>query len=536
MRKPLLYLLLILTTYTFSQAPKLVVGIVVDQMRYDYLYRFSEKYTEGGFKRIMKEGFNCRNTQYNYIPTFTGPGHSSIYTGTTPAIHGIAANEWYDKKLKREVYCAYDKNSMPVGTTDKVGHASPVNLESTTIGDEIKIASLNKAKVIGVSLKDRSSILPAGHAADGAYWFDGSTGNFITSGFYRTELPKWLIDFNAKGLAKKYLAQGWNTVLPLDKYTESLPDDNAYERSPNKKDKPVFPYDYKEFIDKNNLEIIKATPQGNTITKELAKAAIEGEGLGVDNICDMLCISFSSTDYVGHAFGPRSVELEDVYIRLDKDLEEFFAYLDSKIGNGNYTLFITADHGASDVPAYLQSEKINAGSLDPRSIGKKLKTALMKEYGDSLAMVYVNQQVYLNDSVIAVKKLDKFAVEKSCMNFFLAMPEVSDVICREQILFQPMPDILFKALIQRGFNAKRSGDVLVQYKPGFLEGEKTGTTHGSAFSYDTHVPLLFYGNGIKQGQSLRTIYITDIASTICQLLNIPYTNGNIGNPVYEALK
>ncbi|MGZ3905005.1 MAG: alkaline phosphatase family protein, partial [Bacteroidia bacterium] len=347
MRKSFLYLLLILTTYTFSQGPKLIVGIVVDQMRYDYLYRFSEKYTEGGFKRIMKEGFNCRNTQYNYIPTFTGPGHSSIYTGTTPAIHGIAANEWYDKKTKKEVYCAYDKNSMPVGTTDKVGHASPINLESTTIGDEIKIASLNKAKVIGVSLKDRSSILPAGHAADGAYWFDGSTGNFITSGFYRSELPKWLIDFNAKGLAKKYLAEGWNTLLPLDKYTESLPDDNPYEKSPNKKDKPVFPYEYKEFIEKNNLEIIKATPQGNTITKELAKAAIEGEGLGADNICDMLCVSFSSTDYVGHAFGPRSVELEDVYIRLDKDLEEFFAYLDTKIGKGNYTLFITADHGAS---------------------------------------------------------------------------------------------------------------------------------------------------------------------------------------------
>ncbi|MGZ3864691.1 MAG: alkaline phosphatase PafA [Bacteroidia bacterium] len=529
-------LMLILPSYTFSQAPKLVVGIVIDQMRYDYLYRFSDKYTEGGFKRILKEGFNCRNTQYNYIPTFTGPGHSSIYTGTTPAIHGIAANEWYDKKLKKEVYCAYDKNTKPVGTTDKSGLMSPVNLEATTIGDEIKIASLNKAKVVGVSLKDRSSILPAGHAADGAYWFDGTTGNFITSAFYRNELPEWLVDFNAKGLAKKYLEQGWNTLLPLDKYTESLPDDNAYERSPNKKEKPVFPYEYKMFLEKNNFEIIKATPQGNTITKDLAKAAIEGEGMGADNICDMLCVSFSSTDYVGHAFGPRSVELEDVYIRLDKDLEEFFSYLDNKIGKENYTLFITADHGASDVPAFLQSEKINAGSLDPKAIGKKLKTALWKEYGDSLAMVYVNQQVYLNDSVIAAKKLDKFSVEKFCMNFFLAMPEVNDVICREQILFQPLPDILFKALLQRGFNAQRSGDVLVQYKPGFLEGEKTGTTHGSAFSYDTHVPLLFYGNGIKTGHSLRPVYITDIASTICQLLNIPYTNGNIGNPVYEAIK
>jgi predicted AlkP superfamily pyrophosphatase or phosphodiesterase len=289
-------------------------------------------------------------------------------------------------------------------------------------------------------------------------------------------------------------------------------------------------------LEKNNFEIIRATPFGNSITKDLAMATIEGENLGSDTICDMLCVSFSSTDYVGHAFGPKSVELEDVYIRLDKDLEEFFTYLDTKIGKGNYTLFLTADHGASEVPAYLQFLKINAGYVDGKAIKKKLKTELFKKFGDSLVMEYVNQQVYLNDSKIALKKLDKFSVEKFCMRFFMELNEVSDVLCREQLLMQSQPDILFRALVQRGFYKQRSGDVLVSYKPGFVDFEKTGTTHGSSFSYDTHVPLLFYGCGINTGSTLRPVYITDIASTICQLLHISYTNGNIGNPIYEVIK
>lgn len=519
-----------------AQQPKLVVGIVVDQMRYDYLFRFSEKYGKGGFKRLLNEGFLCKNAQYNYVPTYTGPGHASIYTGTSPAIHGIAANEWFDKKTKKEIYCTQDKNVTPVGSKSDAGLMSPRNLDATTIGDEIKVASNNKAKVIGVSLKDRSSILPAGHAADGAYWFDGSTGNFITSSFYRNDLPKWLIDFNAKNLSKQYLEKGWSTLLPIVDYTESLADENTFEKAPNKKDKPVFPYEYTKQLEKNNFDIIRATPFGNSVTKELAIAAIEGEGLGADATCDMLCVSFSSTDYVGHSFGPKSVELEDTYIRLDKDLEEFFTYLDTKIGKGNYTLFLTADHGASENSAYLQTEKINAGYVNGKHIEKKLKHELFKEYADSLVVKYINQQVYLNDSVILTKKLDKFSVEKTCVRILLSIDEVSDALCGEQLILQTENDMLFKSLVQRGFNNKRSGDVMVMYKPGYMDYDKTGTTHGTSFSYDTHVPLLFYGNGINKGSSLRPIYITDIASTICQLLNLPYTNGNIGNPIFEAIK
>jgi len=536
MRKQFLYLLLILSPYTYSQQPKLVVGIVVDQMRYDYLFRFSEKYGKGGFKRLLNGGFECRNAQFNYVPTFTAPGHASIYTGTTPAVHGIAANDWYDKKSKRMVYCVYDKNVKPVGTTAENGRMSPANLDATTVGDEMEIASNKKARVIGVALKDRSSILPAGHAADAAYWFDAGTGNFITSSFYRNELPKWLNDFNARKLTQNYLKKGWNTLLPLDQYTESLPDDNEYEKAPNGKAKPVFPYEFSEQLAKNNLGIIRYTPQGNTLTKDMAMAAIEGESLGADSICDMLCISFSATDLVGHAFGPKSVEVEDTYIRLDKDLEELFLYLDTQVGKGSYTLFLTADHGAAENPSYLQDLKINAGYADPRGIEKKIKTSFYKEYGDSLVLAFTNQQFYLNDSMIAQKKLDKMSLEKFAAAILGQVNEVSDVLLGEQMDLQSQPDALFRGLVQRGYHNKRSGDILVCYKPGYIEHEKTGTTHGTAFTYDTHIPLLFYGKGITIGSTLRTIYITDIASTLCQLLNIPYTNGNIGSPVSEAIK
>jgi predicted AlkP superfamily pyrophosphatase or phosphodiesterase len=535
-RKLLTLLVILLASKGFTQQPRLVVGIVVDQMRYEYLFRYAAKYGNGGFKRLMSGGFECRNAQYNYVPTYTGPGHASIYTGTTPAIHGIAANDWFDKKSRKPVYCTADKTVKPVGTTNESGMMSPVNLESTTMGDELEMATNRKARVIAVSLKDRSSILPAGHAADAAYWFDLASGNFVTSSFYRNDLPSWLVDFNAKKLAAHYLKFGWSPVLPLEKYTESIADENPFEKAPNNKAKPTFPYDYKEELAKGTFEIMKYTPYGNDITKDLAIAAIEGEGLGLDSVCDLLCVSFSSTDYIGHAYGPRAIEVEDAYIRLDKNLEDLFNHLDNKVGKGNYTLFLTADHGAAENPSFLQSMKIPAGYVDHHLVKRKLKEACFREYKDSLVLEYANQQVYLNDTAILKKSLDKIYVEKFCARLLMAMPEVSDVLLGEQLAQVSQNDLLFRGMVQRGYYPRRSGDICVAYKPGYMEHEKTGTTHGSGFSYDTRVPLLLYGRGISAGSTLRTVYVTDIASTFCQLLNIPYPNGNIGSPIFEAIK
>ncbi|HEY1038018.1 MAG TPA: alkaline phosphatase PafA [Bacteroidia bacterium] len=542
-----IFLLAFLPLFAFSQKPqgaktaavskpKLVVGIVVDQMRYDYIFRYWNKFGDGGFKRLVNAGFFCKNTNYNYVPTYTGPGHTSIYTGTFPAVHGIIANEWYDVKTGKEVYCTDDNSVTPVGSTDKSGLMSPKNMLVTTIGDELRLSNLQQSKVIGISLKDRASILPAGHSANAAYWFDGTTGNFISSSHYMKELPQWLNDFNAKALAVNYLSKGWNTLLPINEYTESTADNMPYEATPNKKAQPVFPYEYTSYISKKDLSIIKATPHGNTITKDLAIATLKGEKLGKGNFTDMLCVSFSSTDYVGHSYGSKSVEIEDVYLRLDLDLKELFVSLDAEVGKGNYVLFLTADHGAAEVPAYLQQQKIPAGLVEESKVEKELKGYLFQQYGDSLVINVSNQQVFLNRKLIQDKKLELDAVQKKAADFLLSIDGIAETYTGDDMKRFAYTGNSFKSLLQNGYNFKRSGDVLFRFNVAYFEAYmKKGTTHGAEFSYDTHVPLLFYGWGIKQGSTVESISITDVAPTICSLLNIPFPNGCTGKPIKAVL-
>ncbi|WP_042249682.1 alkaline phosphatase family protein, partial [Jejuia pallidilutea] len=363
------YLIALLLTVVFTlpisaqeDNPKLVVGIVVDQMRYDYLTRFDKKFGENGFKRMMREGFNCKNNHFNYVPTYTGPGHASIYTGTTPKYHGIIGNNWYDKDIKKMVYCAGDTTVNSVGTAAASGLMSPHRMLTTTFADENRLFTQMRGKTIGVSIKDRGAILPAGHSANAAYWFQGGQeGNWISSTFYMDALPKWVNNFNNSKKAESYI-KDWNTFYDIETYTESGADLNNFEGKFKGKETATFPYNLKALSKKNGgFNILKTTPYGNSLTADFALAAIDGEGLGQDNITDVLTVSFSSTDYVGHKFGVNSKEIEDTYIRLDKDLERFFAALDEKVGKGEYVVFLTADHGAIDVPAYLQSAKIPAG-------------------------------------------------------------------------------------------------------------------------------------------------------------------------------
>lgn len=518
------------------KTPKLVVGIVVDQMRYDYIYRYWNKYGDDGFKRLVGNGYFCKNTNYNYVPTYTAPGHTSIYTGTTPATHGIISNEWYVRDGNRVVYCAEDPSVKTVGSSSAAGLMSPKNMLTTTMGDELRIASLKKSKVIGVALKDRSAIMPAGHSANGAYWFDGSSGNFITSTHYMNELPKWVNDFNAQQLAKNYLAKGWNTLLSADQYTESLPDDNQYESAPNKKEKPVFPYQYNDFIEKNSFDIIRATPWGNTITKDMAIAALKGEQLGKDENTDMLCISFSSTDYVGHYYGPKSMEVEDVYLKLDKELSELLKTLDAEVGSSNYVLFLTADHGACDVPAFLNDMKIPGGYVGVDYIEKQLKAHLQNLYGDSLVLKLNDQHFYLNDAAIYARKLNKAEIENTCVDFVRKFDGIAEAYSGETLRNNDFKEGSFKHLLQKGYNHKRSGDVVISFQPAWVNFGHTGTTHGAEFTYDTHVPLIFYGDGIAKGSTVRNVNIVDIAPTVCMLLNIPFPNGCSGKPIEELFQ
>ncbi len=536
--------LLIISNVVFSQTkpvavttlkqPKLLVGIVVDQMRHDYIYRYWNKYGNGGFKKLIIDGYFYKNAQYNYVPTYTGPGHASIYTGATPATHGIIANDWYDKETNTTVYCTDDNTVKTVGSESKAGLMSPKKLLVTTIGDELKLATNQQSKVFAISLKDRSSILPAGHSANGAFWFDGTVGKFISSTHYMNQLPTWLTDFNNQKLATQYLSKGWNTLYPLNTYEESLTDNNNYEKAPNKKKEAIFPYDYQVQLNNNDFEIIKATPYGNSITKDLAIACLKAEQLGKNKHTDMLCVSFSSTDYVGHSYGPRSVEVEDVYLRLDKDLEELLTYLNTNVGKDNYVLFLTADHGACDVPAHLKDLKIPGGYINETELETTIKTFCLNTYGDSLVYSLNNQQIFLNETKMAAMKLNKFAVEHTLANWLLSIKGVAEAYPSEVLKYENYTDNSFKYLIQKGYNHVRSGNVAFSYNPAWMEYQAKGTTHGASYSYDTHVPVIFYGKDIPKGNSVKKVNVVDIAPTLSLLLNMSYPNGTSGKPLEEV--
>lgn len=526
-----------MSVYSQKKQTKLVVGIVVDQMRNDYIYRYWNRYGEGGFKRLVNEGFYCKNAHYNYVPTYTGPGHSSIYTGTTPRTHGIIANEWYSREQGKEIYCVADSKAKTVGSTSEAGKMSPHNQLSTTIGDELLLFSSGKSKLIGVALKDRSSILPVGHAkGSAAYWFDDATGNFISSDWYMSALPEWAWKYNEKKSAKTFLEKGWNTLYPVETYSAGIADNNSYELSPNKKENPVFPYEYKSFIEKGSYGILKATPWGNTITKEFAIEVLKAEKLGQDEHADMLCISFSTPDYVGHSFGIRSVEIEDIYLRLDKELEELLNALDKEVGKDNYSLFLTADHGAADVAAYLMAQKIPAGYIKEEKLIKDIKTFCKTEFGDSLVLSVSNQQVFLNESRVVALKLNQQDVENKLAAALVKMQGIGEAYSSYSLKYEAKGNGAYMALIANGFNFKRSGNVAFTYLPGWLDIQQTGTTHGAAYSYDTNVPLIFFGAGINKGESLKRQYVTEIAPTISVLLNNPFPNGCVSDPIESVLR
>lgn len=521
-----------------SKTPKLVVGIVVDQMRYDYLSKYYDKFSDNGFKKLMNQGFNCKNTNYNYSPTYTGPGHTSVYTGTTPAYHGIIGNDWYVRETGKATYVTDDATEKTVGSSaGGAGKMSPRNLLASTIGDELKLYSNLKSKVIAVSLKDRASILPGGHLSDGSYWFDSGSGNFITSTFYKKELPTWVTKFNEKKLANTYLSKPWNTLLPIDQYTESAADDNPYEGLYGKENKPVFPHDLPSMFGPKDFGIIRSTPFGNSITKDIAIAALQGENLGKGAYTDLLAISFSATDYVGHKMGPQSVEVEDTYLRLDLDIAELLTFLEKNYGKENLLVFLTADHAAAYVPAELTDNKMNAGYFNGLAFSDSVKGYLNKSYGDtSLVSFMVNNQIYLNRKRIQQKNLDLKSITSDLSNYILHFDGVSNVYTAEQLNGEVLKNKSAE-LIQNGFYRKRSGDLAILLEPAWLEEmSTTGTTHGSTYTYDTHVPLLWYGAQIKPGYTSAAIDITDIAPTVAALLNIMAPNASIGKPILSITK
>jgi predicted AlkP superfamily pyrophosphatase or phosphodiesterase len=518
--------------------PKLVVGIVVDQMCYEYLYRFQSKFSDSGFLKLMSKGTNCRNAQYNYVPTYTGPGHASIYTGTTPSNHGIVANQWFVKKDGKSINCVGDSEAITIGSTSNKGNCSPNNLLSYTITDQLKL-TYKDAKVISVSIKDRGAILPGGHLSDGSYWFDKTTGDFITSDFYKKSLPTWVNAFNASDYPEKVMKSKWETLYEIGEYKESSQDDSPYEFVFPGKKKAVFPYDLSLVPSNKQFDFFTYTPFANTFLTDFAFQSIKNEQLGIDNVTDFLCISYSSTDILGHAFGPYSVELEDMYLRLDKEIARLISTLEAQFGKDNFVLFLTADHAVVPVPQYLVDKKLPGGYLDLSAHTSILNDRLKVEFGADLIQSYMNNNLYLDDKTIALLSIDKSKVIDLIKDEVATWEGVKAIFTAEELQSSDRKTE-WAHMVQQGYVSDRSGDLIFILHPGYLTSDEdvqgVGTSHGSSFNYDTHVPLLWYGKGVKQQEVFRRVNITDITATLTYFLNVQRPNATTGEPILEMFE
>jgi len=547
MKKIVVFLLLILLNISFlyaqkwkkkgipSEKPVLIIGIVVEQMRYDYLYKYWNKLEDNGFKRLLVEGTECTNAHFNYQFTQSGVGQASIVTGTTPSVHGIISQNWYLRLKEKDIYCTQDEDVKPIGTRSEIGKMSPSRLLVSTLGDEIKLATVNKSKVVGISMRDCSAVLSAGHKGDAAYWFDPEQGTWITSSYYMGTLPEWVVNFNEKKFQDLYLDREWSTLLPLNEYTESTADDAKYEIGFSRT-QSTFPYDLKKLGKRNDYEILMQTPYGNSLTKDFAIAAIVNEGLGYDENTDFLSISFAATDYIGNLFGPASVEIEDAFLRLDKDIAHFLQFIDEHLLRENVLIYLTSDHGVGHFPEYLENERIPSGWFDAFSSISLLKSYLKALYGHGDWVTgYMNQQIYLNRNLIEDSKLSLEEIQNKTAQFMVQFSGVMNAVTATTLQTVSFSEGSFKNM-QNSYNQKYSADVLLNLSPSWMEKNKEGRlTHNSAYTYDTHVPLIWYGWKVGRKTISEPVSMEDIAPTISAMLKISRPNGASGKPIIKLI-
>lgn len=464
--------------------PKLVVGMVVDQMRWDYLYYYYNEYGDGGLRRLLREGYSCENCHINYAPSVTAIGHTSVFTGSVPSIHGIAGNYFY-MDGKGTGNC-YDATVKTVGANTTGGQRSPHLMRSTTIGDELRQSTDYQSRVVGVAIKDRAAILPAGHTANAAYWWDDKAGHFVTSTYYMDELPKWVADFNKKNHTKP----GTNLIT---------------------------------------------SNEGVTMTFKMAEAALKSERLGQGSATDMLTVSISSTDAIGHTFSTRGKENHDVYMQLDKELTHFLTTLDETVGKGNYLLFLTADHGAAHNYNQLREHKYPAGAWDYEATTKALNEYLKGKYNltEDPVLPEDNYQFTFKTDVVANAGLRLGDVVDEAVEWLKGDNAFLYVVNNEKISCSSVPAPIKERLIN-GYCRGRSGHITVVTRPQFFGGKDDpaykGTQHGQPFPYDTHLPCLYYGWNVPHGETTAETHITDIAATVCAMLHIQMPNGCIGTP------
>ena len=513
--------------------PKLIIAVVVDQMRYDFLENLNHNFSETGFKKLIKDGYNFKNNHFNYVPTVTGPGHASIATGSTPSVNGIVGNDWFNRSEKREVYCTTDSSYYNLGGNAYYGNKSPKNMKVKSFADLIKTNNNNNSKTISISLKDRGAIFMGGPSADAAYWFYGyDKGEMISSSYYFDKLPNWVSDFNKK-IKDEYL-KDWNLLLDPADYIGFESDNNNYEKYFKGKPNTSFPYKTSELTGQNNgYNMIKETPYGNSLLTDLAIEAILNENLGVDEYTDVITIGYSSTDYIGHNFGILSLETQDTYYRLDLEIKKLLIFLEDKIGIDNYTLFLTADHGALEVPAKLRDEGVDADALSKSSFKRDVIQKLNQSFkNENLVLSAMNNQIYLNIDEITSQGLNLIDVQNKTISILKEFDFVKEAYTSDFFLSENKFSG-YEELIRNGFDIERSGDIVFVLKPNTIFYEDRGTTHGSGYDYDTHVPLIFYGSKVSSGESNEKTFITDIAPTILDLLGLSEFKHKSGKSLFK---
>jgi predicted AlkP superfamily pyrophosphatase or phosphodiesterase len=536
MKNQFLFILILfwLSANAENEKSKLVVAIVVDQMRYDFLENLDQNFSENGFKKLIKGGYNFKNNHFNYVPTVTAPGHASVATGSTPSTHGIVGNDWYDRKEKREIYCTTDNNYENIGGNAYYGKKSPKNMKVKSFADLIKSSNDNKSKTISISLKDRGAIFMGGHSADAAYWFYGyDKGDMITSSYYMSSLPIWVDDFN-KNIGNVYL-KDWNLLLKPEKYVGYESDNNNYEKYFKGKPNTSFPYESSKLSSLNNgYNMIKETPYGNSLVTDFAIEAIINENLGDDDYVDVITIGYSSTDYIGHNFGILSLETQDTYYRLDLEIEKLLTFLDNKIGEKNYTLFLTGDHGALEVPAKLRDEGVQADAISKSKFKRSVIESLHESFdSNNLILSAMNNQIYINKEEVNEKGLNFRDVQNKTISILKEFDFVKEAYYSD-FFSSENPYSGYEELIKNGFDKDRCGDVIFILKPNTIFYEDRGTTHGSGYDYDTHVPLIFYGANINHGESDEKTFINDITPTILSLLRVDRFDHNSGRSLFSG--
>lgn len=526
--------------YIPPEKPKLVIGIVVEQLRYDQLEKFRDRIGENGIRRLLNEGTFFRNASFDYMLTQSAPGHATISTGTEPSFHGITSDSWYMPLKNEMIYCTHDNTVDPVGGSYEAGLHSPVNLLSSTFSDELEMATNGKAKVFSIGLRESSAILSAGHASHGVFWYDNNTGTWMSSSWYMDSLPSWVNDFNALRLSESYLNNSWSTLRPVQDYADCLPDSNSFEAGFN--GICYFPYDLKKMSSKGiinpkrDYSLLRETPFGNSYTNDFAIRLIKEEGLGKDDITDFLSISFSSTDYIGHRFGPSSVEAADAILRLDHDIEQLLNYLNDSIGKKNVLVYFTAAHGVSEIPSVLEKNRIPTGYFRQSQALQLLKSYLNAVYrqGDWVKGYY-EKQIFLNRVLIEDAKIPLEEIQKKVARFLVQFSGVASAYPYSAFEANDFSNGHLKRIVN-SFSPQRSGDIIITLNPGWVEKNDYVTDHNSPYEYDSHVPLIWYGWTVNRALVTRKVNITDIAATLSSLCKVPYPNACTGEPMNELFR